>query len=136
MGEYEGGVAATTLCKRVLVALKLSLDLNRLDTLGVRPRGLKGLLLKARSANGKATAMQDLILHEQAGPACISETWLAEAGVSVSLSFARSIFFAAAGKTWGIGGGIAVVCHESISFTSCHIHQYSRFKCVYLKVGT
>ena len=66
--------------ERILVAPKLSLNLDRLDSLDASPRRLKLLLLKAILVDRKTTAIQDLILDEQAGPACITQTWLDEAG--------------------------------------------------------
>ena len=64
-----------------MIAPKLSPNLNSLDSLGGSPPGLKMLMLNIRLVEEKPAAIQDLILDERVDLACITRTWLDEAGV-------------------------------------------------------
>ena len=87
--------------ERVLVAPKLFPNLNNLYSLGSRPPGLKILMLNTRLVNVE-TAIQDLILDDQANLAYITETWLDKAGGSHPALSTR-VPCAAASRSWGAG---------------------------------
>lgn len=90
--------------ERILVAPKLSPNLNSLVSLGDKPPGLKLLLLNARSLSGKTIAIQDLILDEQADLACITKGhgWV-RLGMPISLSFVHQGSLFSSKRDLGVG---------------------------------
>uniref|UniRef100_A0A803SN06 Reverse transcriptase domain-containing protein n=1 Tax=Anolis carolinensis TaxID=28377 RepID=A0A803SN06_ANOCA len=122
--------------KRFLVDLKRPPDMVNLDTQVGGSSGLKVVLLNARSVNGKTAIIQDLILDERADLACITETWLDEAGgVNLTQLCPPGYAVQHQPRSGGWGGGVALVYRESIPLIRCPIPQSTLFECVHLRVS-